>query len=190
MGLGVFATPANQKKQQTASLGSVKEPCFHIYQDEIEDDGVENDEMFMSPPPLPPGSISLVESSPGGSVQRVPSQNYHRTHDFERMALSDISAMSGYSSFSEYDQENKENVSPMNKEDMTLQVASSTGRREMAGVLTESQTIPFIPLDVQEMILDEDEREQNEEIFRQMLVEKGLGHALQDNSDQMRRWSV
>jgi len=185
MGLGLFSKSGNHKKSQTSSLSSVKEPGFYIYQDEIEDEDVENDQVFMSPPPHG-GNISLAGSSPG-SAQRVPNASFFdRTHDFERMALSDVSAATtGYCSFLDFEEENKENVSPMA---MALQVASS-GRRQMAGVLAESQTIPFIPLDIQEMILDQDEREQNDEILQEMMLEQGLSHTAQDG-DQMRRWSL
>jgi len=68
-------------------------------------------------------------------------------------------------------------------------VFASNGHRQTAGVMAESQTIPFIPLDIQEMILDQDEHEQNDEILRQMMLEQGASHTAQDG-DQMRRWSL
>ena len=65
-------------------------------------------------------------------------------------------------------------------------------QRPLAGILVDSQTVPFIPLDIQEMVLDEDEREQNEDIFDRMVDDMAQLYQesqVNANSDR-RRWSV
>jgi len=88
----------------------------------------------------------------------------------------------------EEDDENKENIFPY----QLPAVSREQRQRPMAGILVDSHTVPFIPLDIQEMVLDEDEREQNEEIFDRMVDD--MAQLYQEsqfttNRDR-RRWSV
>ena len=88
---------------------------------------------------------------------------------------------SPYPSFA--DDENKENVYPRSSAEQRLPLG--------AGVLLESRHVPFVPLDVQEMVLDQDEWEQNQEIFLRLSEELAQLHTTSSSTpDTSRRWSV
>lgn len=165
-------TAARTGNLSTASTtSSVREPFFHIYQDGAYDESDDQQNSFLEDTPgrrhVVPGSMTSTPEEP----QRLPPPP----------PFSDAGSYSY--PCEEDDDENKENVYPF----------SSPSRHHpalTAGVLVESRTVPFVPLDVQEMVLDEDEWEQNQDIFLQLSEELSRLHTTSTVDDHSRRWSV
>jgi len=126
----------------------------------------------------------------GSSFEREPNASYQiNTHLAAEGSMLASDGENLYCSLPiEDDDENKENIFPY----QLPTVSGVQHQRPLAGILVDSQTVPFIPLDIQEMVLDEDEREQNEEIFDRMvdhMAQLYQESQVTANSDR-RRWSV
>jgi len=168
---GILTSRAAVSGAKTSSSSSVREPHFQIYQDNDDVSDYQNSFLDETPSPSCRQQVGGSMTSTPEEPQRLPPYNLDEGASYS----------SPYPSFA--DDENKENVYPRSSAEQRLPLG--------AGVLLESRHVPFVPLDVQEMVLDQDEWEQNQEIFLRLSEELAQLHTTSSSTpDTSRRWSV